>query len=309
MSSLVFQKLTFFAGVLLCLFPFITPQVALVLGILLGITIGHPFPDQNRRSAKFLLQLSVIGVGFGINIHNVAQATVSGVVLAIGTIVTTLLLGLMAGRLFGVNRKTAHLISAGTAICGGSAIAAVAPVIDADEKGISVSLGTVFILNAVALFAFPILGRLLDLSQVQFGIWSAIAIHDTSSVVAAAARYGEEALLVATTVKLFRALWIVPLVVLSAILYKTQKVAFSFPYFILLFVVASLLSTYSDLVASYSNYLVKAAKIGMTVILFLIGSGISKSMMLSVSVRPLVQGVVLWMVVSVGTLISVLTFL
>ena len=207
-----------------------------------------------------------------------------------------------------IHKKTSHLISSGTAICGGSAIAAVGPVLRASDQEMSVALGTVFILNSIALFIFPIIGHWFNLSQTQFGFWAGIAIHDTSSVVGAAAKYGHSALQTATTVKLTRALWIVPVTLITAFLFKEKSQKISIPYFIFLFLLASILRTYFAAVADFSPYLVKAAGIGLTATLFLIGSGLSKKVLKTVGVKPLLEGIILWIVISIGSLFIIMRF-
>ncbi|MDT8287849.1 MAG: putative sulfate exporter family transporter, partial [Elusimicrobiales bacterium] len=237
------RRALFVGLVLFCLTPYASPPLALALGLALALTVGHPFRAHNGRAVKYLLQASVVGLGFGMNFRAVLAAGSAGAGYTAITIAATLAAGLLAGRLLGVGRKTSALISAGTAVCGGSAIAALAPILDADEHEISVALGTVFILNAAALFLFPPLGHAAGLSQTQFGLWSAIAIHDTSSVVGAAARYGGEALELATTVKLARALWIVPLALAAALLAGKKNAKIAMPYFIFAFLLASALAT------------------------------------------------------------------
>jgi len=208
------QKIVFFLLILICLTPFVSPPIALLLGLITAFTFGNPFPEQTKKTTKFLLQISVVLLGFGMNLSKVLEAGRDGILFTIATIFGTLSLGLLIGKLLKIDSKVSNLISSGTAICGGSAIAAIAPVIDADSEETSVSLGTVFILNSIALFIFPVIGHFFNLTEKQFGIWSAIAIHDTSSVVGAATRYGDEALQIATTVKLTRALWIAPIALL-----------------------------------------------------------------------------------------------
>ncbi len=218
---MLWQKIVFILLIFVCLSPIASPPIALVLGLLFAFIVGNPFAEQTPKYTKILLQASVVLLGFGMKLTTVYEAGKEGIVFTIATIFGTLVLGYFVGKLLKVNEKTSALVSSGTAICGGSAIAAVAPVIDADSEEISVSLGTVFILNSVALLIFPIVGHWLNLSQNQFGIWSAIAIHDTSSVVGAAQIYGEEALAIATTVKLYRALWIAPVALLFAVFYRS----------------------------------------------------------------------------------------
>jgi len=305
------QKIVFYLLILICLTPFVSPPIALALGLILALTIGNPFPKQSSKTTKILLQVSVVLLGFGMNLSAVVAAGKSGVLFTIATIFGTLALGFLVGRILKVKEKTSNLISAGTAICGGSAIAAVAPVIDADNEEISVSLGTIFILNSIALFIFPIIGHALDLTQNQFGIWAAIAIHDTSSVVGAAARYGEEALQIATTVKLTRALWVVPVALLFSYFYRSERTKIAVPYFIFLFLLATVIRTYApeNFPLSIFESFVGLAKIGLTVTLFLIGASLSRQVLKKVGVRPLIQGLVLWIIISVVSLLAVLRLL
>lgn len=300
-------QLALFFSLLIASAVLANPPIALLLGLLVGLTVKHPYPKSNGALIKKLLQYSVIGLGFGIPLNKVIQASQTGVILAVCTIVGTLAVGYALGRMLKIAPKISYLISAGTAICGGSAIAAVGPVLDADDGEMSVALGTVFILNGIALLIFPLIGHFFHLSQGQFGLWAAIAIHDTSSVVGAAAKYGNEALMIATTVKLARALWVVPLVFLTAWLFRRQedgktskKVAL--PFFILYFLLASVASTYVPPVAAISPGLVFLAKLGLTVTLFLIGAGLSVASLRSVGLRPLIFGVVLWLLVAGLTL-------
>lgn len=285
---------------------FLTPAIALFLGILLSLTIGVPYSKLTKKLSKYLLQISVVGLGFGMNLHQSLQAGKEGMIFTIISVIGVMILGAFLGKLLKINRKNSYLISSGTAICGGSAIAAVAPVIDADENDTSLALITIFVLNAVALFIFPPIGRALDLSQVQFGTWAAIAIHDTSSVVGAGAAYGDEALKVATTIKLTRALWIIPLAFVSAFIFKTKGRKASIPYFIIWFVVAMLINTYFALPQIITTNIVFIAKKLLTVTLFLIGCGLSVSALKAVGVKPLLLGVILWVIISVVTLLVVM---
>lgn len=309
------QKAIFLILILLCLSSAVSLPIALALGLVAAFTFGNPYPLVSAKIAKYLLQFSVVLLGFGMNLTAVYNAGKDGVLFTVVTIFGTLILGYFVGRLLNVEQKTSTLISSGTAICGGSAIAAVAPVIDADVDEISVSLGTVFILNSIALFAFPLIGHSLDLTQNQFGIWAAIAIHDTSSVVGASAAYGPEAMAMATTVKLARALWIAPVAFIFLFIYRKQnadkKAKIAVPWFILLFLLATVMRTYapSYVLPSIFDSLVNLAKAGMTVTLFLIGASLSRAMIKKVGVRPLIQGVILWVVISVAALIAVLRFL
>ncbi len=264
---------------------------------------------------KYLLQASVVLLGFGMNIKAVYEAGKDGILFTIVTIFGTLILGYLVGKLLSVPAKTSALISSGTAICGGSAIAAVAPAIDAESDEISVSLGTVFVLNAIALFVFPLIGRALAMTQGQFGVWAAIAIHDTSSVVGAAGTYGTEALAIATTVKLARALWIAPIALLFAYIYRdkdyTTKAKIAIPWFIFLFLAATVVRTYAPawIEPSMFDAIVNLAKAGMTVTLFLIGASLSRKTLQTVGIRPLIQGVTLWIVSSVVSLFAVFNLL
>ncbi len=308
---MLWQKIVFILLIFVCLSPVASPPIALVLGLIFAFTVGNPFAEQTPKYTKILLQASVILLGFGMKLTAVYQAGKQGILFTIATIFGTLVLGYFVGKLLKVNKKTSALVSSGTAICGGSAIAAVAPVIDADTEEISVSLGTVFILNSVALFVFPIIGHWLNLSQNQFGIWSAIAIHDTSSVVGAAQIYGEEALAIATTVKLSRALWIAPVALLFAVFYRSKKARIVIPWFIFLFLLATLIRTYTPgyYPSSIFDSLVLLAKAGLTVTLFLIGASLSKETLKKVGIKPLVQGVFLWIVISLVSLWAVLNLL
>ena len=300
------HRLIFAIGLLFCLTPWCSPPLALAAGLAIALTVGNPFAGRTSKPTRILLQASVVGLGFGMNLQAVAAAGRSGIHFSIGTIAGTLLLGHLLGQAMRVGRGTAHLISSGTAICGGSAIAAVAPVIGASDEETSVSLGTVFILNSIALFAFPPIGMALGLSQTQFGVWSAIAIHDTSSVVGASAAYGAEALQVATTVKLARALWIVPLTFVTALAFRRREARVAVPWFIALFVVASALRTWIPADPDLWSLLVRAARVGLTVTLFLIGLSLSRRSLATVGLRPLLLGVALWLAISATTLWAVI---
>ncbi len=299
------NKNLFFAGVILAASGFVSPPIALLGGLIYGLTLVHPFHVESKNLSKFLLQSSVVALGFGMNLHEVLHAGQSGFVYTALSITGAMLLGLGLGYLIHVQKKPSFLISAGTAICGGSAIAAVGPIAEANEEEMAVSLGTVFILNSVALFLFPVIGLALHMSQTQFGLWSALAIHDTSSVVGATAKYGAAALAVGTTIKLARALWIVPLSAVTAIFLKS-KARIQWPWFILFFCFAALLNT---LLPSYSGAfgaLNHLGKIGLTVTLFLIGTGLNKKTLAKVGVRPLLQGLILWVIVGSTTLALIL---
>lgn len=277
--------------------PYASPPLALAIGLGFGLLFTHPYSQQTKKYSKTLLQVCVVGLGFGMNLQDVIRAGMSGFVYTAIGIAGTMLAGIALGRLLKVESTSALLISVGTAICGGSAIAAVGPVAGAKDEEMSVSLGTVFILNSVALLVFPMIGAAYGLSGPQFGLWSALAIHDTSSVVGAAAKYGMGALAVGTTVKLARALWIVPLTLATAAVRK-REASIQWPWFILFFCLAAVVNTY--LPSEIYPVLTRLARTGLTLTLFLIGSGISKATLRRVGVRPLVLGVVLWLLV--GTL-------
>jgi uncharacterized integral membrane protein (TIGR00698 family) len=271
------------------------------MGLVFGLMFPHPFAEAAKKASRWLLQASVVGLGFGMNLHDVLRAGRHGFVYTVLGISFAMLAGMGLGTLLQVEKVPAFLISTGTAICGGSAIAAVGPITQASDEEMAISLGTVFVLNSVALLIFPAIGAALKLTQTQFGLWSALAIHDTSSVVGAAAKYGVVALTIATTVKLARALWIVPLS-LGTALVRRAKAKIQWPWFIAFFCLAAVCNTY--LPAGHATYAiaVKVAKIGLTVTLFLIGSGISVATVKQVGPRPMILGIVLWLLVSVGSL-------
>jgi uncharacterized integral membrane protein (TIGR00698 family) len=296
--SITTRELIFLLAFVLCLSPFITPPIALLMGLIIAQFIGHPYLHLNNRATHILLQISVVGLGFGMNVSSAMKAGKDGIIFTIVSIIGTLIIGYVMGIFLKIEKKTSFLISAGTAICGGSAIAAISPVIKAEEKQISVALGTIFILNSLALVLFPAIGHALNLSETQFGLWCAIAIHDTSSVVGAASKFGAHALEVATTVKLARALWIIPVAFLSTFIFKNKGTKIKIPYFIGLFVLAMILNTYVPIVQEYSHYLTAIAKSGLTLTLFLIGCGLSRKVLLSVGYKPLLQGFVLWLIIS-----------
>ena len=299
------SKNLFFLALILAATGLVSPPLALLGGLVYGFAAVHPFHVESKRLAKFLLQASVVALGFGMNLHQVLQAGRSGFLYTAVSITAVMLLGLTFGYLLHVGKKSAFLISAGTAICGGSAIAAVGPIAEASEEEMAVSLGAVFILNSVALFLFPVVGYALHLTQAQFGLWSALAIHDTSSVVGATAKYGATALAIGTTIKLARALWIVPLSLVTAATLKS-KARIQWPWFILLFCLAALLNTLLPSFNPAFGVLNHLGKIGLTVTLFLIGTGLNKETLKRVGVRPLLQGLALWIIVGTGTLALIL---
>ena len=300
------EKRLFFVGIILAASGLMSPPFALLGGLLYGLLFTHPYHAESKGLSKFLLQASVIGLGFGMNLHEVVKVGRSGFVYTAISITAVMLIGLSLGYLIRVGKKSSFLIAAGTAICGGSAIAAVGPIAEASEEEMAVSLGAVFILNSIALFLFPAIGVALHMSQSQFGLWSALAIHDTSSVVGATAKYGSAALAVGTTVKLARALWIVPLSIVTAFTLKS-KARIQWPWFILLFCIAALLNTMLPAFNPGFAALNHLGKIGLTVTLFLIGTGLNKKTLKQVGVRPLLQGATLWTLVGTVTLALILS--
>ena len=306
-----FQQVVFAVILVLCLLSVVSPPIALLLGVIMVNVFGNPFVAFNHKAITYLLQFSVIGLGFGMNATTAFSAGKEGFLLTVFSIFSTLLLGTFLGKWLKTDRKTSHLISCGTAICGGSAIAAISPVIKSNENQTSIALGVIFILNSIALFAFPFIGHQLDLSQKEFGLWCAIAIHDTSSVVGAANKYGAEALQIATTVKLARALWIIPISLLTAAIFnksRSKETKIKIPYFIGLFIVAMLFNSYVPATAVIAPYIVNIAKIGLTITLFLIGATLNINTLKSVGVKPLLQGIFLWIFIAGLGLASILIF-
>jgi uncharacterized integral membrane protein (TIGR00698 family) len=326
---IVIRQTIFAIAVLLCLTPLVSPPLALVMGLVIALFVGHPLLHLNHKATNILLQVSVVGLGFGMNAASALRAGREGFLFTVVSITGTLTAGLLLGWWMKVDKKTSVLISGGTAICGGSAIAALSPVIGAGERQVSVAMGAVFILNSVALFLFPAVGHLLHLSQTQFGLWSAIAIHDTSSVVGAAGKYGSEALQIATTVKLARALWIIPVSLVAAFFFRGRrggvggdpadgaivkasgkpeaagKPTIKIPWFIGFFILAILFNTWLPMRA-LTHVFVGAAHAGLTLTLFLIGSGLSQQVIKNTGVKPLLQGVIVWMLIAGGALWAVL---
>lgn len=285
----------------------VTPPLALFLGLSAALLCGQAYPRLNQRAAKYLLQYSVVGLGFGMNLEASLASGRAGMAFTLLSVAGTMLIGWFIGRkLLRVPRDTSYLISAGTAICGGSAIAAVAPVLKAKESETSVALATIFVLNAVALFLFPIIGHALQMSQQAFGTWAAIAIHDTSSVVGAGQAYGEEALQVATTIKLTRALWIIPLAFVTSFLFKQKGHQVTIPWFILFFVVAIVINSYllstTEVGTQVGLAINEFARKTLTITLFFIGASLSRDALKAVGVKPLILGVLLWVIISCSTL-------
>jgi uncharacterized integral membrane protein (TIGR00698 family) len=299
------RKNLFFVGIILAAAGILSPPLALASGLAYGLTVEHGYHLEARRLSKFLLQASVVCLGFGMNLSEVISVGRSGFVYTAVGITFALLIGSALAALLRVGRTPGFLISAGTAICGGSAIAALAPITGASDEALAVSMGTVFVLNSVALFIFPVIGHALHLTQDQFGLWSALAIHDTSSVVGAAARYGAVALAIATTVKLTRALWIVP-IALGTALFRRSNAKIQLPWFILFFCLAAVFASYVPALQTQYVALARLGRLGLGVTLFLIGTTISRQTLKEVGARPLIQGVVLWVIVGTVSLLMIL---
>lgn len=299
-------QLLFLALAVLSFSPLVSPPIALLFGILFVNIFGKVL--ETDTFVKKLLQYSIIGLGFGINMNTAIEAGSQGFLFTVSTIALVMIFGLFLAKILKIDKTIAQLISAGTAICGGSAIAAVAPILKANSKQTSVALGIVFVLNAVALFIFPEIGHFFNLSQNQFGIWSAIAIHDTSSVVGAASKYGNEALQIATTVKLARALWIIPLAFLISIFTKSEG-KIKIPYFIGFFVLAILAGTYLPFLQNFNSIISEISRDTLKVALFLIGAGLSLQNLKNIGIKPLLLGIILWIFISSISLYAVLQFL
>ena len=308
LSLLTFCLLCDYIPALRFVAAWVTPPVVLFIGLVFALLCGQAYPTFNKNVSKKLLQYSVIGLGFGMNLQASLASGKEGMLFTIISVVGTLLIGMFIGcKILKLNRNTSYLISSGTAICGGSAIAAVGPIIKAKDTDMSMALATVFILNAIGLFLFPILGHWLGLSQQDFGTWAAIAIHDTSSVVGAGAAYGEEALQVATTIKLTRALWIIPLALVTSVIFRSEGKKISIPWFILFFIVAMLINTY--LLADFpqiGKFIAGIARKGLIITMFFIGASLSVDVIKSVGIRPLLQGILLWIIISAASLAYIL---
>ena len=299
-------QILFLALAVLSFSPLVSPPIALLFGILFVNIFGKVL--ETDSFVKKLLQYSIVGLGFGINLKTAIEAGSQGFLFTVSTIALVMIFGLFLAKILKIDKTIAQLISAGTAICGGSAIAAVAPILKANNKQTSVALGIVFVLNAVALFIFPEIGHFFNLTQNQFGIWSAIAIHDTSSVVGAASKYGNEALQIATTVKLARALWIIPLAFLISIFTKSEG-KIKIPYFIGFFVLAILAGTYLPFLQNFNSIISEISRDTLKVALFLIGAGLSLQNLKNIGIKPLLLGIILWIFISSISLYAVLEFL
>lgn len=309
-----YNKVLFIVLLLITLLPQVTPAIALFMGLALALIAGQAYPKFAKKTSKYLLQASVVGLGFGMNLHESLASGKDGMLFTIVSVIAVMVIGFFVGKWLRVDRKTAYLISSGTAICGGSAIAAVAPVVKADDNQMSVSLGTIFVLNAIALFIFPPIGHWLGMTQEQFGEWAAIAIHDTSSVVGAGEAFDRsyfpgaegKALQIATLIKCTRALWIIPLALVITLIFKEKNSKIYIPWFIFLFVLAMVINTYIALPTQITGSLVWLAKKGLTVTLFLIGSGLSVDVLRSVGIKPMIQGILLWIVIALLSLAVIL---
>lgn len=291
----------------MALLGYINSPSALALGFVFSFLFENPFPTATKKGIKQLLKIAVIGLGFGIFYQDAIQANMDGFALLTVSVLLTVAAGVILAKVMGISRPLGFLLTSGTAICGGSAIAAVSPVIKADTKSITVALAVVFTLNSLALLIFPPLGKWLGLSQQQFGLWSAIAIHDTSSVVGAAMSYGDEALKVATTLKLSRTLWIIPLALFAAVLFNNKGQKIAIPYFIGGFVLAIIINSSGLLPSALTEMLVLVAKRLLVVTLFLIGTSLSIDALRSVGMKPLIFAIILWVVISVGSLLYIIS--
>lgn len=300
------RKVIFIALALLCLTPLISSPIALALGFTLVVFIGNPFEKHLHQYIHLLLQISIVGLGFGLKLDEALQAGKTGLILTVVSIVSVMTLGYFLGRIFRLDKPLSYLLSAGTAICGGSAIAAVSPIIRPSTKQISLALAIVFTLNSIALFAYPAIGHLLNLSQEQFGLWCAVGIHDTSSVVGAASKYGDEALKIATTVKLARALWIIPVSLITMFIFKNKTSKIKIPWFIGYFILAILLNTYFPVLNTFSNSITALAKSGLNLTLFFIGSTLSVQTLKTIGFKPLITAVLLWITISAGSLLYII---
>ncbi len=308
-------RYVYILAILLIAFPFqvfgvsdfITPALALFAGLVFALIFPMPFPKFNKKGSKYLLQASVVGLGFGMNVVTALKSGSEGMMFTIVSVIGVMAFGILIGMWMHLNRKTAYLISSGTAICGGSAIAAVGPVLKADDHEMAVSLGVIFILNAIALFIFPPIGHYFGMTQAQFGTWAAIAIHDTSSVVGAGDAYGAEACQIATLIKCTRALWIIPLAFATMFIFRDKKGSkISIPWFIFLFVAAMVVNTYCGIPSAVSDTIVYISKKALVVTLFFIGAGLSVGMVKKVGIRPLLLAILLWIIIGVSSFMVVM---
>lgn len=302
------SKVIFIIILLLCLLGVLNSPLALLTGFIFTILFGNPFLRQSQKGIQYLLKIAVVGLGFGMSLIETLETSLEGLSLTTLSIFLTVALGLLVGKYMQLDKKLSHLITSGTTICGGSAIAAVSPIIKAEPKTISIALGIVFFLNSVALFIFPGLGHYFNLSQSDFGLWCAVAIHDTSSVVGAALQYGEEALLIATTVKLSRTLWIIPLSIFSMFLFKNKTDKIKIPWFILGYIVAILINSYDLIPNNWSTNIVFVSKRLLILTLFLVGTTLSIKQLKKTGLKPFLFAVVLWVFISSLSLLYILNF-
>ena len=309
------SKALYIALIIFILFPFkalgipaleVSAPIALLMGLVFALSLPNPYPKFNKKTSKYLLQVAVVCLGFNMNLQESLKSGSEGMLFTVVSVVGVMCLGVLIGYYMHLNRKTSYLIASGTAICGGSAIAAVGPVLKADENEMAVSLGVIFILNSIALFIFQPMGHMLQMSQEQFGTWAAIAIHDTSSVVGAGEIYGEVAMKTATLIKLTRALWIIPLAIATMFIFRDKSSKISIPWFIFIFVLAMVANTYIPLPEWFTTTMNWIARRGMVLTLFCIGASLSLASIKSVGVKPLLQAVILWVVISVLSLFVVL---
>ncbi|MBR5844132.1 MAG: putative sulfate exporter family transporter [Bacteroidaceae bacterium] len=309
-----FNKILFLVCMHITLLPFITPTIALFMGLAYALILTNPIPKMAKKTSKYLLQVAVVCLGFGMNLHTSLASGKEGMIFTIVSVTAVMLIGFIVGKLLKVDSKISYLLSSGTAICGGSAIAAVAPIVKANDNQMSVALGTVFILNAIALFIFPPIGHWLGMTQEQFGEWAAIAIHDTSSVVGAGEAYDRAyfpdsegiALQIATLIKCTRALWIIPLALITTLIFREKNSKISIPWFILFFILAMIANTYIAIPQNITSSIVWFAKKGMCMTLFLIGSGLSLDTLRAVGIKPLIQGVLLWITIALLSLATIM---
>lgn len=304
--KVIISKTVFFMIVAVALSGVINSPTALLLGFIYTLLLDNPFKNYSHKAIHYLLKIAVVGLGFGMFLKETFETSKTGLTLTVLSICLTVTLGLALARFLKIDLKLGHLITSGTAICGGSAIAAISPVIKANGKAISIALGVVFLLNSIALFVFPVLGNFFHLTQEQFGLWCAIAIHDTSSVVGATLDYGDEALRIATTVKLARTLWIIPLSILSMFLFKTKGEKLKIPFFIVLFLLAIVINSYHLLPSATTSLIVSTAKRLLILTLFLVGSTISLKDLKSTGIKPITFALSLWIFISVFTLVYIL---
>lgn len=308
MREINYKKIAYILLVIFCLTSFTSSPISLLIGIIFAVLLGNPFEKLTHKYIHLLLQISIVGLGFGLNFNEAIQAGKSGLLLTVASITSVLILGYFIGRILKLEKNLSYLITVGTAICGGSAIAAVSPIIKPKSNQISLALAIVFSLNSIALFIYPAIGHALQLTQEQFGLWAAVGIHDTSSVVGAANKYGPEALKIATTVKLARALWIIPVSVLTMLLFKQKGTKVKIPWFIGLFILAIICNTFVPQLSVITPSILHISKSGLNLTLFLIGTTLTLSVIKSISFKPMLLAVVLWILISCGSLIYILNF-